>query len=288
MDALTINALSLQTAFETSWGDDMTRMKTHYAGEDGHASGCHAAVSIDAGDPNLSVTSGFDEMAVCVAIGHVSNAAEIRELYGIGTTHNIETAAKRPRIGGEGVDVLLAVVDEETPGEEIDTSKLLLDLYASDFADVYGDPSEQPETLLASLQGDFAFVLIDVASRYMLVAASKGNGPCASLLHWAPTKDGALAFSTKPHVLRSGGDDDVAAAPATRFPGGCFFANSDRHEEGSICKIPSGAAAAATAALTGGRKRGREKVLPRVNSSGVLCGFHSASGTDLSSLNVVT
>jgi hypothetical protein len=39
-----------------------------------------------------------------------------------------------------------------------------------DFADQYGDMSDQPATLLAALEGDWSFVLFDTASSYLLAA----------------------------------------------------------------------------------------------------------------------
>lgn len=49
---------------------------------------------------------------------------------------------------------------------------MLRRLYNEGFQDAYGDDTDQPATMLAALEGDWAFVLFDSRNGYLLAARS--------------------------------------------------------------------------------------------------------------------
>lgn len=142
--------------------------------------------------------------AVVVCSGKMTNAKEVRALYGL----------------------------PDSPTAT--ASQTLLDLYCKDFGDLYGDITDQPATCLSCLEGDWSFVLFDATDQYLLVGES--NIPKYAL-HWGTAKeDGALLFSTEPELLppmcssKNGGP--------TKFPPGCYFENdgflNPTYESGTI------------------------------------------------------
>ncbi|CAL8470134.1 g9676 [Coccomyxa elongata] len=140
-----------------------------------------------------------------------------------------------------------------------DPARLLLHLYLQGYKDQYGDPSDQPSTLLNSMEGDFNFILHDSNSRYTLVAR-KGAAP----LFWG-VDDGNgdnVIISTMPAYLSS-------------FPAGCAF-ESQVNEEGE------GDSRMFNFERDTPSQRGVDTIR-RIDSKGHLCGlmFKSRSGHDL-------
>ncbi|KAK9915642.1 hypothetical protein WJX75_002060 [Coccomyxa subellipsoidea] len=127
------------------------------------------------------------------------------------------------------------------------------------YKDQYGDPSDQPSTLLNCMEGDFNFILYDSNSRYVLVAR-RGAAP----LFWG-VDDGNgdnVIISTMPAYLSS-------------FPAGCAF-ESQVNDEGE------GDSRMFNFERDSPSKRGVDTVR-RIDSKGHLCGlmFKSQSGHDL-------
>jgi len=130
-------------------------------------------------------------MAV-VFSGSITNEEEIRAMYGL-PAHppGTQTPAELIRDLYCQVNEAQRRHDDGVEEEEGDRS---LELTCSvrrpgvplqDFADQYGDMSDQPATALAALEGDWSFVLYDTASSYLLVAqAANPTHP----LHWGAAR----------------------------------------------------------------------------------------------------
>mmetsp|Transcript_43032 Transcript_43032/g.80652 ORF Transcript_43032/g.80652 Transcript_43032/m.80652 type:complete len:309 (-) Transcript_43032:280-1206(-) len=206
------------------------------------------AVAYSRADPSVTMAYAVqkyepvcDLPVVVVCSGNITNAVDLRSLYG------------------------LPEAPKKSPAEN------LLDLYCRDFSDAYGDTSDQPNTCLSVLEGDWCFVLFDAASQYLLVGQSVSP---AHALHWGTAKeDGALLFSTEPSLLPT--MCSSANGGPIVFPRGCYFENdgflNPTYECGTIFSL------------------NRPKVcrpvnaMPRVNSRNMVCGisFRSMSNTDL-------
>lgn len=86
---------------------------------------------------------------------------------------------------------------------------MLLQLYIKGFADVYGDWTDQPSTCLAAMQGDFALILHDPVTGYLMTARSCSGG---QPLYWGLDDSGdRLMLSSDPGLQLSA------------FPAGCFY-----------------------------------------------------------------
>ncbi|KAK3266064.1 hypothetical protein CYMTET_25289 [Cymbomonas tetramitiformis] len=211
-------------------------------------------MALSASFPNISAsclthssdaTTSAPGMAV-VFIGIVNNEAEIRDLYDLQSDRG--TAAD-----------------------------LISELYMKGFTDKYGDATDQPATLLANLDGDFAFVLYDAASDYLLSTRSSSG---AVPLYWSiAADDGSLLFSSEQSAMPT--LSRTASGHPTEFPCGCFFENTGtghkQYEHGELFsfrrQMPS------TRPI---------KPLTRVDSRGQCCGleFRTMSGHDLAAMVV--
>lgn len=190
----------------------------------------------------------FAEQPMAVVFsGSITNEEEIRAMYGL-PAHPPGT---------------------QTPAE------LIRDLYCQDFADQYGDMSDQPATALAALEGDWSFVLYDTASSYLLVAqAANPTHP----LHWGAARmDGALLFSTEPEMLPW--MCSCESGRPSPFPPACYYENdgflNPAYEHGNIFSFH--------------RLKGHRlvKPLPKVDSRQNVCGisFRTESNKDIAAMD---
>ena len=88
--------------------------------------------------------------------GHICNAQEIRELYGLPPL-DMQAAQQRQQLEHEGH----AADSVPPPSPNIEGAQLILELYGRRFEDKDGDPSDQPATALTACEGSFSFVLLD-------------------------------------------------------------------------------------------------------------------------------
>ena len=239
-----------------------------------------------------------EDIAV-VMHGNISNAAEIRELYGLPAaratppTRPRRALPKRPTRRAAPPAPALAPRDApKTPprcppppvSPDVEGATLILELYRRRFEDKDGDPSDQPATALAACDGSFSFVLVD-ASRGAVLAARSAQSE-AHPLFWgtAPTNSGGCRDGEETDDQDWDGStllsNDLAAVDgpcggaAVAFPLGAFYYVDDSMDYGVIQRLRAS-----------GTKR---KVRPvhRINSSGKVCGlgFYTDSGNDLASM----
>ena len=147
----------------------------------------HAILAAWEGFPAVSYA---DDERVSVAMhGHISNAPEIRELYGLppaepvtspdpSTPDNSHGLRRSRRISGNKV-TMNAAADVNANGQSaaanvprIEGARLVLELYQRRFEDKDGDPSDQPVTALTACEGSFSFVLVDKDRDAILIARS--------------------------------------------------------------------------------------------------------------------
>ena len=240
-----------------------------------------------------------EDIAV-VMHGNISNAAEIRELYGLpaasrdvprrapaARSPNARRAAPRhPRRRSRRATRRRRRRDAPPPpvSPDVEGATLILELYRRRFEDKDGDPSDQPATALAACDGSFSFVLVD-ASRGAVLAARSAQSE-AHPLFWgtAPTNPGGCRDGEETDDQDWDGStllsNDLAAVDgpcggaAVAFPLGAFYYVDDSMDYGVIQRLRAS-----------GTKR---KVRPvhRINSSGKVCGlgFYTDSGNDLASM----
>ncbi|KAK9809075.1 hypothetical protein WJX72_008985 [[Myrmecia] bisecta] len=188
-------------------------------------------------DVQLAETDLNDSRVHVMFKGQISNMHEIYELYS---------------------------VSEEFRGPKPDFARFILSLYIEGFADVYGDWTDQPATLLGALEGDFACILYDSGMGYLLaVRSASAKEP----LYWG--------------LDDAAGDNLVISSAAgylSAFPPGCAY-ESQVVPDGHPCKcrmVNFTRHTPATRAV---------ETLSKVDSHGHLCGlmFKSKSGRDLMS-----
>lgn len=199
-------------------------------------------------DAPISFAAAHSAAGTPVAVVHcgesIGNVSEIRELYGLPVHADLRKDS---------------------------SAQLLLDLYQKDFADAYGDDSDQPSTVMACLQGSFCFMLLDADRGYMLAARAGSESPP---LYWGTSSTGALVFACDPDALAPL-VTQPKGGPAL-FPADCYYESSTHADKGHVVGFT--------------RRINRRELQPvsRVNSHGQLCGlgFHTQSGTDLSAMSV--
>ena len=240
-----------------------------------------------------------DDIAV-IMHGHISNAAEIRELYGLPPaepdapdTPPPPAPARAPdqrrttRAGARAArraEAAAAMPPPPPVSPNVEGAKLILELYRRRFEDKDGDPSDQPATALAACDGSFSFVLVD-ASRGAVLAARSAESE-AHPLFWgtAPTNpggnkageetdgedwDGSMLLSNDLASV-----DGPCGGAAVAFPLGAFYYVDDSMDFGVIQRLRAS-----------GTKR-KVRPMHRINSSGKVCGlgFYTESGNDLASM----
>ena len=239
-----------------------------------------------------------EDIAV-VMHGNISNAAEIRELYGLPAAAREAPDAPPPRLPKcpttPRARTRPALAPRDAPktpprcppppvSPDVEGATLILELYRRRFEDKDGDPSDQPATALAACDGSFSFVLVD-ASRGAVLAARSAQSE-AHPLFWgtAPTNSGGCRDGEETDDQDWDGStllsNDLAAVDgpcggaAVAFPLGAFYYVDDAMDYGVIQRLRAS-----------GTKR---KVRPvhRINSSGKVCGlgFYTDSGNDLASM----
>jgi len=249
---------------------------------------------------------------VAVAMhGHISNATEIRELYGLPPrapspppppeTQKTQKALAQTRCTRAGARARAKHAEDSKAmpppppvfkSPDVESASLLLELYLRRFEDADGDPSDQPATALASCEGSFAFVLLDSTRDAVLAARSahsdthplfwgtapRNPGETFSYEHShasAPTErewDGSTLFASDPMAI-----DAPCGGAAAAFPLGAFYYVDETMAYGAIQRLnPEGASRAKRAV----------KPVHRINSSGKVCGlgFYTESGNDLASM----
>eukprot|EP00740_Mantoniella_antarctica_P004824 CAMPEP_0181358832 /NCGR_PEP_ID=MMETSP1106-20121128/5744_1 /TAXON_ID=81844 /ORGANISM="Mantoniella antarctica, Strain SL-175" /LENGTH=304 /DNA_ID=CAMNT_0023471867 /DNA_START=302 /DNA_END=1216 /DNA_ORIENTATION=- len=215
--------------------------------------------------------------------GRISNAQEMRELYGL------------PPAALPAVAILSAMgldVEEEADGgvmpppppaaPNVEGAQLILDLYGRRFEDKDGDPSDQPATALTACEGSFSFVLLDSERDAVLIARSAESD--SHPLFWGtapsnPEDDNGGADDWDDSLLLS---SDLAAldgpcgGAATAFPRGAFYYCDNSVDVGAIQRL----------SMSVSRAKRRVQPLHKVNSSGQVCGlgFYTESGNDLAAL----
>ena len=244
---------------------------------------------------------------VAVAMhGHVSNATEIRELYGLppraaSPPPPPETppsvAQKRCTRADARARAKRAEDQKAMPppppvfkSPDVESASLLLELYLRRFEDADGDPSDQPATALAACEGSFSFVLLDSTRDAVLAARSAhsdthplfwgtaprnpGETTSAYDSSSAPTErewDGSTLFASHPAAV-----DAPCGGAAAAFPLGAFYYVDETMEYGVIQRLNP----------EGSRAKRKVKPVHRINSSGKVCGlgFYTESGNDLASM----
>lgn len=122
----------------------------------------NSAADSDDVDVEARQMGGGGRVAV-VMHGHIRNAQEMRELYGL-------PPAPPPSANGDINADGMPPPPPTSPG--IEGAQLILDLYGRRFEDKDGDPSDQPATALTACEGSFSFVLVDAESDAVLIARS--------------------------------------------------------------------------------------------------------------------
>ena len=145
-----------------------------------------------------AVSFAVDGTIAVAMHGHVSNAREIRELYGLpasadgngsgsplpgiepGTPSSKDASATNSATNTRAGKVRRALDDSvkmppppPVRSPDLEGAALLLALYKKRFEDKDGDHSDQPATALASCEGSFSFVLLDTATNAVLASRSK-------------------------------------------------------------------------------------------------------------------
>ena len=251
---------------------------------------------------------------VAVAMhGHVSNALEIRELYGLPpraaspplapetpptavpqkrcTRAGARAQAKR----AEDVKAMPPPPPVVRPSPDVESASLLLELYLRRFEDADGDPSDQPATALAACEGSFSFVLLDSTRDAVLAARSAHSDTHPLFWGTAPRNPGETGGGVSRDAPSSGvaatelewdgstlfaSDPAAIDAPcggaAAAFPLGAFYYVDETMEYGVIQRLNP----------EGSRAKRRVKPVHRINSSGKVCGlgFYTESGNDLASM----
>ncbi len=250
----------------------------------------HAILAAWEGFPAVSYA---DDERVSVAMhGHISNAPEIRELYGLPTAEPVASVdpptpddshglRRSRRISGNKVTMNAADVNADGPPAAADVpriegARLVLELYQRRFEDKDGDPSDQPVTALTACEGSFSFVLVDKDRDAILIARSSESDTHPLFWGTAPGNpdgedwDGSMLIA---HTIES--IDELCGGAAVAFPLGAFYYVDANMDYGVIQRM-----------VTSAPKR-KVKPLHRVNSTGQVCGlgFYTESGQNLASLH---
>ena len=250
----------------------------------------HAILAAWEGFPAVSYA---DDERVSVAMhGHISNAPEIRELYGLppaepvasadpSTLDNSHGLRRSRRISGNKVTMNAADVNANGQSAaanvpRIEGARLVLELYQRRFEDKDGDPSDQPVTALTACEGSFSFVLVDKDRDAILIARSSESDTHPLFWGTAPGNpdgedwDGSMLIA---HTIES--IDELCGGAAVAFPLGAFYYVDASMDYGVIQRM-----------VTSAPKR-KVKPLHRVNSTGQVCGlgFYTESGQNLASLH---
>jgi len=247
----------------------------------------HAILAAWEGFPAVSYA---DDERVSVAMhGHISNAPEIRELYGLPpaepatvgvdptTPDNSHGPRRSRRISGNKATMDAAANDTNNNNvPQIEGARLVLELYQRRFEDKDGDPSDQPVTALTACEGSFSFVLVDKDRDAILIARSSESDTHPLFWGTAPGNpdgedwDGSMLIA---HTIES--IDELCGGAAVAFPLGAFYYVDASMDYGVIQRM-----------VTSAPKR-KVKPLHRVNSSGQVCGlgFYTESGQNLASLH---
>jgi len=247
----------------------------------------HAILAAWEGFPAVSYA---DDERVSVAMhGHISNAPEIRELYGLPpaepatvgvdptTPDNSHGPRRSRRISGNKATMDAAANDTNNNNvPQIEGARLVLELYQRRFEDKDGDPSDQPVTALTACEGSFSFVLVDKDRDAILIARSSESDTHPLFWGTAPGNpdgedwDGSMLIA---HTIES--IDELCGGAAVAFPLGAFYYVDASMDYGVIQRMVTSA------------PRRKVKPLHRVNSSGQVCGlgFYTESGQNLASLH---
>ena len=250
----------------------------------------HAILAAWEGFPAVSYA---DDERVSVAMhGHISNAPEVRELYGLppaepvasvdpSTPDNSQGLRRSRRISGNKVTMNAADVNANGQSAaanvpRIEGARLVLELYQRRFEDKDGDPSDQPVTALTACEGSFSFVLVDKDRDAILIARSSESDTHPLFWGTAPGNpdgedwDGSMLIA---HTIES--IDELCGGAAVAFPLGAFYYVDASMDYGVIQRM-----------VTSAPKR-KVKPLHRVNSTGQVCGlgFYTESGQNLASLH---
>lgn len=250
----------------------------------------HAILAAWEGFPAVSYA---DDERVSVAMhGHISNAPEIRELYGLppaepvasvdpSTPDNSQGLRRSRRISGNKVTMNAADVNANGQSAaanvpRIEGARLVLELYQRRFEDKDGDPSDQPVTALTACEGSFSFVLVDKDRDAIIIARSSESDTHPLFWGTAPGNpdgedwDGSMLIA---HTIES--IDELCGGAAVAFPLGAFYYVDASMDYGVIQRM-----------VTSAPKR-KVKPLHRVNSTGQVCGlgFYTESGQNLASLH---
>lgn len=239
-------------------------------------------------------TNAADKPVAVVMHGHISNANEIRELYGLPPADPLPATAAAPASNEENNQM----PPPPPASPNIEGAQLILELYGRRFEDKDGDPSDQPATALTACEGSFSFVLIDSERDAVLVARSAESD--THPLYWGTAPS---SYSSPASEEQGGTDADADTAPApdddewdgslllssdlaaidgpcggaaVAFPLGAFYYCDDAMDVGAIQRL----------SMSASRAKRRVQPLHRVNSSGQVCGlgFYTESGNDLASL----
>lgn len=261
--------------------------------------------------------SGFEAGAVAVAMhGHVSNAREIRALYGLpvradsaspplvgpqtptkGSTRSASPAHVSTRADAKAqrrahdAKAMPPPPPRDSKSPDVEGASLILELYLRRFEDADGDHSDQPATALAACEGSFSFVLLDNTRDAVLASRSKHSDTHPLFWGTAPRNPGESDTSDKeqqqpPTESEWDGSTLFSSDPhslnqpcggaAASFPLGAFYYVDNQLEYGLIQRLNP----------DGGRAKRKVKPMHRINSSGKVCGlgFYTESGNDLASL----
>ena len=266
------------------------------------------------GTKRSAVASARGGRAAVAMHGHVSNALEIRELYGLAPraasfapppepapaalSHKRRTRACARAQAKHAEDIkAMPPPPPVVKSPDAESASLLLELYLRRFEDADGDPSDQPATALAACEGSFSFVLIDSARDAVLAARSAHSDTHPLFWGTAPRNPGETggafsrdAFSRGNTATELEGEwdgstlfasdpaaiDASCGGAAAAFPLGAFYYVDETMEYGVIQRLNP----------EGGRAKRKVKPVHRINSSGKVCGlgFYTESGNDLASM----
>lgn len=265
-------------------------------------------------------TNNAEKPVVVVMHGHICNAQEMRDLYGLPQLDAPSTRQHQQQqrdmnpdgdVFGDGVGSPRSI--------NIEGAQLILELYGRRFEDKDGDPSDQPATALTACEGSFSFVLLDAERDAVLVARSAESD--THPLFWGTASHGAPPSNNHNHhedtiptdnhdynendYADDGGenDDDGSATTMTTMNewDGTMLLSSDLAAldgpcGGAAVAFPLGAfyycddsmdvGAIQRLSLSASRAKRKVQPLHKVNSSGQVCGlgFYTESGNDLASL----
>mmetsp|Transcript_14032 Transcript_14032/g.33621 ORF Transcript_14032/g.33621 Transcript_14032/m.33621 type:complete len:367 (+) Transcript_14032:143-1243(+) len=272
------------------------------------------AVSFASSAPNPGDVESQTRPVAVVMHGHVSNAQEMRELYGLAPAEpagaalggadfycdvvgNMHQSCPRPpspdEMSTQQQHASSSMMPPPAPlSPSIEGAALILDLYMRRFEDKDHDASDQPVTALTACEGSFSFILVDSERDAVLICRSAesdthpmfwGTAAARPTSTSADENDDATAMDDGEDfdgtVLLSSdlaSIDGPCGGAAVPFPLGALYYCDNSMDYGLIQRL----------SLSGSRSKRTVQPLHRVNSHGQVCGlgFYTESGNDLASL----